>query len=144
MVSSNQVGCTSLVIKHRCIPSESIWDGYCCCSRWILLYWVDRDQWISELKQTKKIHPTGMHWVNDGIVPALLVYQLVRAEREVGALIFGCTYLVTSTVCLVLYLVCPRNAISSPQNKSTVSHRCFCLQVSSCCLKLSFIWAFWG
>ena len=29
----------------------------------------------------KKIHPTGKHWVNDGIVPTLLVYQLVHAER---------------------------------------------------------------
>ena len=44
------------------------------------------------------MHTTGKHWVNDGIVPALLVYQLVRAEREVGALIFGCTYLLTFTV----------------------------------------------
>ena len=46
----------------------------------------------------KKIHPTGKHLVNDGIVPALLVYQLMRAERDVGALIFGCTYFVTSTM----------------------------------------------
>ena len=36
--------------------------------------------------------------LNDGIVPALLVYQLVGAEREVGASIFGCTYLLTSIV----------------------------------------------
>ena len=52
--------------------------------------------WIKD--KEKKIHPTGTHWMNDGIMPALLVYQLVRAEREVGALIFGCTYLVTSNV----------------------------------------------
>ena len=38
----------------------------------------------------------------------------------------------------------PRNAISSSQNKSTASHRCFCLHALSCCLKLSFIWAFWS
>ena len=58
-------------------------------------------------KNENKRHPTGKHWVNDGVVPALPVYQLVRAEREVGAwmvhrwknlrsTIFGCTYLVTS------------------------------------------------
>ena len=46
----------------------------------------------------KKYTPTGKHLVNDGIVPVPLVYQPGRAEREVGALIFGCTYLVTSTV----------------------------------------------
>ena len=50
------------------------------------------------IKKNEKIHPTGMHWVKDGIVTALLVYQLVRAEREAGALIFGCTYLVTFIV----------------------------------------------
>ena len=50
------------------------------------------------IKKWKKVHPTGKHWVNDGIVPVLLVYQLGRAESEVGALIFGCTYLVTSTM----------------------------------------------
>ena len=30
------------------------------------------------------------------------------------------------------------------QNKSTASQRCFCLQAWSCCLKRSFIWAFWS
>ena len=59
--------------------------------------WID--QWVSkENKKTKKWHPTGNHWVNDGNVSALFVYQLVRAEREVGASIFGYTYLVPSTV----------------------------------------------
>ena len=38
----------SYVIKHGCIPSESIWNYYYCCSCWIRLYWVDRDQWASE------------------------------------------------------------------------------------------------
>ena len=92
-------------------------------------------------KNNEQIHPTGKHWVNDGIVPAPLVYQLVRAERYVGALIIGCTYFVLPW-CLVLYLVCSRNAISSPQYKSTASHGYFCLWASSCCLKLSFICAF--
>ena len=58
-------------------------------------------EWISNEclnKKNEKIHPAGKHWVNDGIVPELLVYQLVHVEREVGALIFGCTFLVTSTV----------------------------------------------
>ena len=54
--------------------------------------WIEINEYLN-----KKIHPTGKQWVNNGIVPALLVYQLVRAEREVGALILGCTYLVTST-----------------------------------------------
>ena len=58
--------------------------------------WIEINEYLN--KNMKKIHPTGKHWVNDGIVPALLVYQLVRAKKEVGALIFGCTYLVTSTV----------------------------------------------
>ena len=34
------------------------------------------------IKKWKNLHPTGKHWVNDGIVPALLVYQIVPAERE--------------------------------------------------------------
>ena len=50
------------------------------------------------IKNEEKTHLTGKHWVNDGIVPALLVFQLVCAKREEGALIFGCTYLVTSIV----------------------------------------------
>ena len=37
-------------------------------------------QWVSDYKN-EKIHPAGKHWVNDGIVPELLVYQLVHAER---------------------------------------------------------------
>ena len=48
--------------------------------------------WINKQKN-EKIHTSGKHWVNDGIV-----YQLVRAEREVRASIFDCTYLVSSTV----------------------------------------------
>ena len=38
--------------------------------------------WIN--KKTKKVHPTGKHWVKYGIVAALLLYQLVHAERERG------------------------------------------------------------
>ena len=49
-------------------------------------------------KNKRRIHTTGKHWVNDGVVSALFVYQLVHAEREVRASIFGCTYLITSTV----------------------------------------------
>ena len=30
------------------------------------------------------------------------------------------------------------------KNQSTASQKCFCLQASSCCLKHSFIWAFWS
>ena len=39
--------------------------------------------WINKTNYhvTKKIRPTGKHYVNDGIVPALLVYQFVHAER---------------------------------------------------------------
>ena len=67
------------------IPSESIRNDYHCCFLcfcWISLYWVDKNQWISQLIKNEKIYPTGKHWVNDRIVPALLVYQLVRAERD--------------------------------------------------------------
>ena len=39
--------------------------------------WINKTNYLV----TNKIHPAGKHWVNDGIVPALLVYQLVRAER---------------------------------------------------------------
>ena len=35
-------------VKHGCIQSESIGNDYYCCYCWILLYWVDRDQWVSE------------------------------------------------------------------------------------------------
>ena len=35
-------------------------------------------------KRKKKIHPTGKHWMNGGIVSALLVCQLVCAERDRG------------------------------------------------------------
>ena len=52
----------------------------------------------NQIKKQRKKHLTGKHWVNDGIVPALLVFQLVCAKRDVGALIFGYTYLVTSIV----------------------------------------------
>ena len=53
--------------------------------------------WIKKKrKQYTLLVSTGQ--MNDGIVPALLMYQLMRVEREVGALIFGSTYLVTSTV----------------------------------------------
>ena len=74
-------------------------------------------------------------------------------EREIGACmvhsgknfrlsILGCTCL-SLPPCLVLQSVCPRNTISSSQNRNTASHRCFCLQAASCCLKLSFVWAVW-
>ena len=54
--------------------------------------WIEINEYLNKFKKNETKHPAGKHWVNDGIVPALLVYQLVCAEREVGALIFGCTY----------------------------------------------------
>ena len=59
--------------------------------------WIEINEYLQKIK-TKKIHPSGKHWVNDVIVPALVVYQLMRADKEVGALIFGCAYLVISSV----------------------------------------------
>ena len=45
------------------------------CTEWMEIMNI----WIK--KRVKTIHSTGKHWVNDEIVPALLVYQLVHAER---------------------------------------------------------------
>ena len=130
------------MIKHRCIQSKNIRNGYHSCPCWIHLYWVYRDQRESEWKN-ETIYPTGKHWLNHGIVQALPVY----AEREdPGWFIAARTCEGVSLaipvwslpLCLVLHFVCPRSAISSFQNKSTASHRHLCLQASSCCLKLSF------
>ena len=92
------------MIKHGCIPSESIQNDSDCCSCWILLYWVDSDQWVSEYTL---LVSTG--WT-------MLVYQLLRAERErererrgdggwyvhsfknLWSSIFDCTPLVISTM----------------------------------------------
>ena len=84
--------------------------------------WIEINEYMH--KKTKKIHPTGKHWVNGGVVPALLVYQLVRAERQVRALIFGCTYLVTSTV-LGALLGMPQksNIVTSKQKHSFLQVR---------------------
>ena len=89
----------SSVIEHGCIPSDNIWNDYHCFSCWIFLYWVDRYQWVSESKTAKIIHPTGEHWVEwwDGASTASVSHCACR-EREVGALIYACIYLVTSTV----------------------------------------------
>ena len=100
--------------------------------------WIAINEYLN-----KKVPPTGKHWVNDEIVPALLVYQLVHAERERGRspnlwlYLFGHfhgAWYFTWYAIEMQYL----------QLKTKASHMCFCLQTSSCCLKLSFIWTLWS
>ena len=43
--------------------------------------WIEINEYLNK-KSEKTLHPIGKHMVNDGIVPALLVYQLAPAERE--------------------------------------------------------------
>jgi len=37
---------------------------------------------INQYLDTARLHPTGQHWVDNFIVPTLLVHQFERAERE--------------------------------------------------------------
>ena len=37
---------------------------------------------INQYLDTARLHPTGQHWVDNLIVPTLLVHQFERAERE--------------------------------------------------------------
>ena len=81
--------------------------------------------------------------MKDGIVPALLVNQFMCGERreilepEWFTATRTCNRVALTVpvwslpLCLVLYLVCPRNAIFLQPPKNTASHKCFCLQPSS-------------
>ena len=44
--------------------------------------WINKTNYL--VTKNTPYSATGKHWVNDDIVPALLVYQRVRAERGVG------------------------------------------------------------
>ena len=37
---------------------------------------------INQYLDTARLHPTGQHWVDNFIVPTLLVHQFELAERE--------------------------------------------------------------
>ena len=45
---------------------------------------IDFKSWkqICEYLEKARLHPTGRHWVDNLITPTLLVYQLLRSERE--------------------------------------------------------------
>ena len=45
----------------------------------IMSIWINKTNYL--VTKNTPYSATGKYWVNDGIVPALLVYQLVRAER---------------------------------------------------------------
>ena len=80
----------------------------------------------------------------------MLVYQLLRAERErrgdggwyvnsfknLWSSIFDSTVWLFS-LCFVLHLVCPRKAISSSQNKSIASRRVLLSASMKICLSIS-------
>ena len=127
------------MIKHGCIPSESIQNDSHCCSCWILLYWVDSDQWVSEL--IKKRKNNTLFLVNTGWT--MLVYQLLCAKRERGerggggmgwyvhifknlwSSIFDCTPLVISTMLRTLLSMPEKGNIFISKQKHRFSQGAF-------------------
>ena len=37
---------------------------------------------IEQYLDAARLHPTGRHWVNNFLLPTLLIHQFERAERE--------------------------------------------------------------
>ena len=127
----------SYVIKHGCIPSECIQNDSHCCSRWILLYWVDSDQWVSEWINKRKKQYTLL--VSTGW--AMLAYQLLGAERErergwgrgwyvhsfknLWSSIFDCTPLVISTMLRTSLSMPKKGNIFNSKQKHSFSQGAF-------------------
>ena len=47
-----------------------------------LVNWVKKFEQIEHYLDVARLHPIGRHWVDNFLLPTLLVHQFKRAERE--------------------------------------------------------------